>query len=446
MVTVPVREGGGPYDIHGVAADAGCHVNVLASAIQSAIMEARRARFPSDRIILTGTSLSFQKVAGRFLVGSVGENEGKSVTFEIVPKYVAPEFDPTLVPDGWMADLQAMNRVAREVAEANRHVEGHRSVASMPLADAADKLLGMLKQRRRQALWCYENRSWRNFNITGDLVPESVFLPEGEGFQQGGYLRSDGEEFRRVFERAAHKLVLNLPTWPRLPELQVYAGRDAHFGNSTVPPLPTRLDEWRDAYEFASDILLGTVTIEEIVYRKNGSELFATENLWEKFCLGLMRRAFGRPGVEINKISGAHLATGTRSGLRWTTPDIGIWHQGHPKRRLFVGDAKYKMKFEEEETECALQGNVLVGSPDLYQAISMMLACNVEAMTLFFPTYVQDQDWAVDNDTITVGGVGEPFGRRTLRTLLLNTRNLDTDAAAVWLRNLKPALVQEEDL
>lgn len=74
-----------------------------------------------------------------------------------------------------------------------------------------------------------------------------------------------------------------------------------------------------------------------------------------------------------------------------------------------------------------------------------MVSCKTDAMTLFYPAYAERQDWAVENDTITVGWADEPFGNKVLRAVMLNICNFDVHAAAASLCNLEPALVQTYD-
>jgi hypothetical protein len=62
----------------------------------------------------------------------------------------------------------------------------------------------------------------------------------------------------------------------------------------------------------------------------------------------------------------------------------------------------------------------------------------------FYAAYAEGQDWAVENDTITVGWADEPFGNKVLRAVMLNICNFDVYTAAS-LRNLEPAVVQTYD-
>ncbi|HEX8464625.1 MAG TPA: hypothetical protein VF627_08405 [Abditibacterium sp.] len=373
-----ISEYGAPRRLSADAEELGLSAGQLRDLLERAGVRLEATVVVKAPLQISGDWWSVQDVAGLVRLSPTLE-------LEIVPKFLHPD-DPTWREDFFaVATLVRFGRILPR--EALRASQGKRG----DLADLiGHALCEMYDRNRARPLWVYRRREWNSFEIEGEIEPESVFLPEEDGFAQSD-IRLDRQN---TWNWAIHQAMQVLLPEVKSGDVRRKLGeRRAHLSPQNVRPrslskrlLPSRHRRWQNLYDLSLSVLDGFG-----VALSPGSALapgyvLKTADAWEALLLMALRS--GLPECEVAKrphdfgVRETLRADGTiaRSRAAQVMPDATIVF---PDGFVLPVDAKYKGRFTEGTTQPP------ISATDLYESVAFMSAMNVARIVLIYPQRAQ---------------------------------------------------------
>lgn len=323
-----------------------------------------RAVFPGRKSSITAGASGAWKADG--IAGLVRLNQ--AVELEIVPKFLDAE------ASSWRQDFFVLAVLVKT---------GHLLHREEIVATAADRddlatlvawsLLALSEENARRPLRGYLPTKSYDFAFEGDVDPESILMPDPDGYQITRLALTNRNGYNATIAAAARLLeheVADVDTQNRLHQLV------RNLGGQDPPPrthrtLPQRHERWADAYALSRLVIDGLgLNLDEGSFTGPGF-LISTWEAWESLCEEIIRRAL--PSYRVYGQRNWHF------GERWegrvvARPDLSILREGTAELLL---DAKYKTRVDRKAS---------IVSTDLYESFAFLHAAGVTRMDLLYPS------------------------------------------------------------
>lgn len=362
-------------------------------------------KMSSSPISISDGALSVVDIAGILRLSPLLE-------LEIAPKFLGLDsvnsrwredffFLATLSKHGQLLNNERLNAKSGEVVDLH-------TLVARTMAD-------MYWSNHRRPLRTYNNRSFIDFVIDGDIEPESLVHPNPEGFEQTGILYDRNNRYNSVILSAAKHLIPNLrePSVIAQLERMIQALSPQHLLRGIIRNhnLPNRSSRWQPLFDLSSDILKGFGLI------FSGGNVWApgyvlnTWRVWQDFLKLSMRLSFGSNRVQsqVPKLLGTRqrFLNGNinRTIQAKVTPDL-IINSPNIDAPYFLLDAKYKGHIED--------GQIRISEQDLYEAIAFSKGAECKNVILAYPAISSENTKLgqatiiekIEVGNITVIGVG----------------------------------------
>lgn len=323
-----------------------------------------RAIFPERNSSITAGANGAWKADG--IAGLVRLNQ--SVELEIVPKFLNANTST------WRQDFFVLAVLVKT---------GHLLHQEEIAATAANRddlatlvawsLLALCEENGRRPLRSYIPTKSFDFAVEGDVDPESILMPDSDGYQITRLTLTNRNAYNATIAAAAQLLegeVADVDTQNRLHHL-VRSLRGQDSPPRTHRPLPQRHQRWADAYNLSRLVIDGLgLNLDDGSFTGPGF-VISTWEAWESFCEEIIRRAL--PGYRVYGQRTWHF------GERWdspvlTRPDLSVLKDGAAE---FLLDAKYKTRAGRKPS---------IASTDLYESFAFLHAADVTRMDLLYPS------------------------------------------------------------
>lgn len=308
---------------------------------------------------------------------------GPTVELEVVPKCVS-ESNPAWREDFFsIAMLTQHGRILPSEA-----LSGKGSSACDISELIAWAIIEQHTRNKNHAIKSYHESEWIDFDLHGELDPESILDPIADGFIQSGLVLDKENGFNQRIKAALGSLegeVWSLDLRRALRSARSQLGRQRrHFTQRRAPPLPQRFRAWQGEFDLATAALSGL----RANYSESGIPILPgyvlnTSYAWE----ALVRLALrvSHRGVAVEKTShilGERTSTAEGEGYPIpvrTTPDVTV--RDGMGRVLFLVDAKYKAIQPNENS-----GPGRITSADLYESLAFMESSQSNRLALIYPS------------------------------------------------------------
>lgn len=311
-----------------------------------------------------------------------------TLELELVPKFLNP------LEPGWREDffyLATLSRHGRllpaEQLRASTHAEA--DLATL----VARAMIGMYWANHRRPLRTYGRHTIQEFAIDGDVDPESVILPEPDGFTQRVVRYSRQNQFNAAIATAAQSLLPEVSDpQTRRQLVRIYETlspqRTArHFHRRNVP---SRARRWQPVYDLALEVLDGFGVAYDAGHLRAPGYVLSTWQVWEDFVtlavrLGLGSSVVGAQTAAALGVRVSETAPGSeRRSTAWVTPDITF--RDAPSAQPVLIDAKYKTRRDAPRTR--------ISEGDLYEALAFASATRASRVILVYPAVPETTDGA----------------------------------------------------
>jgi hypothetical protein len=299
---------------------------------------------------------------------------------EVCPKFL----DPT--DAGWRDDFFLIATLTRYGRVLPKEALQSAVKEKYSLADLiALTVLEMYEANKARPLRAYKKRTWKSFDIDGDLDPESLLAHDESGFLQEGIILDRKNQYNQVIYHAACLLLPEVRDGDvrrRLSEAQLRLAPQSSRPKISpgVKRLPPRHSRWQDLYDLSTEVLRGFG-----VGFRDRTQVFApgfvlrTANAWEMLLLMAVRSVMtDRIVLKIDHPLGARTRTidGKVAPVR-VTPDMTIRKSGGLAVPV---DAKYKGRIGSDGVE-----QTSISNADLYETLAFMDAINANLSVLLYP-------------------------------------------------------------
>jgi 5-methylcytosine-specific restriction enzyme subunit McrC len=294
-----------------------------------------------------------------------------TLELEIIPKFLRAETP-------WQEDFF-------QLALLSRHTQ---LLSSAPVAASlhqksdlttiiAMNLLALIRANRRNPLRTYQIRRWFDFEVDGDLEPESFFDVSEEGFAQSLPTFSRVNPFSILIDHALRLLANEVSNPSLAAQLRnEITGPKAHAEFNPAPlRAPSRHRRWQPildmAYliceEFGGSLRMGRLSAPGFV--------LDTWRAWEDAITFAIRRSRSSSAIVRSQtvLTLGNRTRGTQTKPATTTPDVLIEQEAE----ILVVDAKYKGRPTDEYR---------VINTDLYEALAFLKAADANRAILLYPS------------------------------------------------------------
>lgn len=328
---------------------------------------------------------------------------------------VSPFFELELVPKfldhrqaGWREDFFYLATLSRHGRLLPAEQLGAGTRAESDLATlVARAMIGMYWANHRRPLRTYRRQRVQDFAVDGDVEPDSVFLPEAEGFDQQVIRYTRQNDFNATISAASQSLlpeVSDPQTRRQLVRLCEVLAPQAPPRSSRHRAVPSRAKRWQSLFDLALEVLDGFgVSFTPGRLRAPGYVL-STWQMWEDLVTLALRLGLGsaRVAAQVAAPLGDRTIRGdlgvVKHGKVWVTPDIVFREDAH--RAPVLIDAKYKARTDVPRTR--------IGESDIYEALAFASAAGATTVILVYPAAA-----VVPADTAALGSCRE-FERITV--------------------------------
>jgi 5-methylcytosine-specific restriction enzyme subunit McrC len=299
---------------------------------------------------------------------------------EVCPKFLDPA-DP-----GWRDDfflIATLTRYGRVLPKDALQSEAKEKYSLGDLI--ALTVLEMYEANQARPLRVYKKRTWKSFDIDGELDSESLLAPDESGFLQEGIFLDRKNQYNQVIYHAVSVLLPEVRDGDvrrKLSEVRLRLAPQnsrprARPGTKRLPPRHSR---WQDLYDLSTEVLRGFG-----VGFRDRAQVFApgfvlrTANAWET----LLRMAVRSVMTDRIVLKTEHpLGARTRSSdgkvaLVRVTPDMTVRRSGGLAVPV---DAKYKGRIGPDGFE-----QIGISNADLYETLAFMDATNAKLSVLLYP-------------------------------------------------------------
>lgn len=343
------------------AAAAGIRPAELKTTLESAAVRLRKALRIKDPIAFGPGSIKASGWAGLIRLSPL-------VELEVAPKFLDGD-EPS-----WREDFFLIASLARTGAILPRERLRSRPADRGDLASLVGRaMVQMYWENYRRPLRTYRRRTWRAFEIEGDLDPEEFVLPDPDGFHQEGIALDRSNEYNATIRAAVRTLlpgVRNPGTRQQLMRvfeaLSPQTTRPVRAANRLVP---SRHRGWQPLYDLSRQVLRGFgLGLTPEVLRAPGYVL-NTWKAWEDLLLNALQTGLGT-GLVAGKTA---YPFGQRNGTAFTViPDVSLAWAG----TTVLVDAKYKGRAAD---------NRRIGEADLYESLAFLEGAGANRILLIYP-------------------------------------------------------------
>lgn len=301
-----------------------------------------------------------------------------NIELEVAPKFLGH------MDSRWREDFFLIASLARNgrLLPRERISAGHGERDDLATL-VAQAVVEMYWENRRRPLRMYRQRTWADYSVDGEVAPESIVLPDEDGFQQEQVVFDRKNQYNLTIRAAAIALLPEV----RDPSTRRQLARVVE-GLGSQPParpsrsnqlLPSRHARWQNLYDLSVQILDG-FGLDLTSGRLQGSG-FVVESwrAWEE--LVLLATRIGMPGQAVlghrqsylgqreRQVDGAAVAAPI-----FVMPDISIGCGVPP---ILLVDAKYKTRLSKAKS--------YVAQADLYEGLAFMEAAECNRIVLVYP-------------------------------------------------------------
>ena len=301
-----------------------------------------------------------------------------NIEMEVRPKFLGADVT------SWREDFFAIATIARYgrvfPQEALRSTLAERG----DLADLLGRAVVSLYDRNyRRPLRTYRQIVWQDFNIDGEVDPESLLLPESDGFVQAGIVLDKQNQYNAVMHGAMERLMTEIRNGDT--RRQVYQ-RQVRLSPQRLPShlptqrnLPSRHRRWQELYDLSRQILEGFgIGYSDLARAVLPGYIINTDDAWESLLFTAVRAGLADRRVDKKEYQlGSRSRPGASDRAINTTPDISIQKQDGSR---FVVDAKYKGRVQPNGREV-----LSIEPADLYEALAFLQATATNKAVLLYP-------------------------------------------------------------
>lgn len=302
-----------------------------------------------------------------------------SFELELVPKFLDPR------QGGWREDffyLATLSRHGRLLPTENLRSSTQSATDLATLVARA--MIGMYWANHRRPLRTYSRHKFDDFAIDDDVEPESILLPEPEGFSQQAIRYSRHNQFNAAISAASRALLPEVSDpqtsrqLARLCEILAPQAREQEVRHRRVP---SRARRWQSLYDLALEVLDGFGLSYASGRMRAPGYVLSTWQVWEDFVTLAVRLGLGTRSVSAKTAASLgdraiSVAPGVlKQSTVWVTPDITFRADvtGPP----VLIDAKYKTRRDAPRTR--------ITEADLYEALAFASAARASRVLLVYP-------------------------------------------------------------
>lgn len=317
-----------------------------------------------------------------------------NIELEVRPKFLGPDVA------SWREDFFAIATIARYGRVFPQEALRSTAAEKGDLADLLGRaVISMYDRNYRRLLRTYRQASWQDFNIDGEVEPESLLLPDNDGFRQSGIVLDQQNQYNAVIHQAMGHLLIEIRNGDTRRQLHQRQLRLApQRAVSRLPArrqLPSRHRRWQELYDLSRHIIEGFgIGYADLARAVLPGYIINTDDAWES--LLLMATRIGLPDRTVDKKSytlGQRSRPGAADRAITATPDISIQRQDGS---CFAVDAKYKGRVLANGREV-----LSIESADLYEALAFLQATATHKAILLYPLLnandIQDSDASTQN-------------------------------------------------
>ena len=336
----------------------------------------------SERIFnAVGVNQPFEFSRDRFRVVDVAGliRLGPYIHLEVCPKFLAGTESPE-----WREDFFAIANLVRfgrilpwEQLHAGLGEKGD-------LADLiAYAIVSMYDDHRRRPLRLYKPRTWQDFDVDGEVEPESIFFPGDRGFSQSGILLDRRNDFNEIIHHAMGLLLPELHDRDVRHQLaqryidlapQNSARKPRHIRNT----LPHRHRRWQELFDLSREVIDGFGVVFEDTFKSTlPGFIIRTSDAWESLVFRAVLSGMRDRLVRKSSYGFAVIQTPQGKQSSKVTPDVSICRSGD---KIFVVDAKYKTRMLPDGKE-----HLDIQAADVYEALAFMRAAETDKIVLIYP-------------------------------------------------------------
>jgi hypothetical protein len=301
---------------------------------------------------------------------------GPGMELEIAPKFLGTEHI------GWREDFFYLATLSRHghLLSADRL-----RALSSPSADLATlvarALVQMYWDNHRRPVRTYRRRVELEFAVEGELEPETIILPEPDGYRQTSIRFDRANQFNSAIAAASAKLLpltRDRESRAALQRIIERLGPQPRLQGTRKGRLPSRYRQWITTYELALDILQGFGLTYDDGRAVAPGYVVDTWRLWENL-LTIAISASSQHVVAAQRPfllgSRQRVVPPTRATPLRVWPDLAVWKNA--KEPPILVDAKYKGRLD--------YGQQRISEADAYEALAFCIAADAERIALFYP-------------------------------------------------------------
>lgn len=319
--------------------------------------------------IRDGLALNSDEFRARGIAGKL--RLGRNIDLEIQPKFLESD------DESWREDFLFVAMISRFGRILPREAFAATAIDRTDLADLIGRaMIQLFDGLYRRPLRVYKRRVWTGWELDGEADPESIALPDPEGFLQEGLRLDRDNQYNRAIALGMETIapsVRSSDTRQGLGHRVRKLGPQTRHARLTRRSLPARHSRWQDLF----DLCLAVTEDQRFAYGEGTSGvlpgfLVETASAWE--ALMLLGLRLGLPGKVVMKRSHPFGTYRMPAGDSWkidATPDVTVGPVGQVE---FVADAKYKVVDE-----------VDIARPDVYEVVAFARAAHCQLGVLLYP-------------------------------------------------------------
>lgn len=339
--------------------------------ISSATRVRRLLRLETSPVSWTDAGLQFQNIAGILAVAP-------QLELEIAPKFLGNS-------PGWREDFFLLATLSAHGRLLDREGLSSSSHETSDLATLIGRnLVEVYNQNRRRPLRAYRRLSHTSFSIEGDFEPESLSVPDEDGFDQEVTTFTSENIYNTTIGRAAARLSTIVPDVETRARLERMA-RALPDRRSALRlrdrRLPSRSRSWQPVYDLAVDVLRGFGGTFDPKSLFAPGFVVRTWQVWEDLVSWGLRLEFGAMRLSLQRQYrlGSRTVAGKDSAVN-VRPDAVLSVDTEDGPRLVIVDSKYKGNADRLDRS--------VSTSDIYEALAFSRATGISNITLVYPMMV----------------------------------------------------------
>ncbi len=293
------------------------------------------------------------------------------IELEIIPKFLPVEDSAGT----WREDFFFLANLSKHgrLLLSEKLAAGRTSARDIPSLVGHTIVAEYLINRRRP-LRSYRRRDSLDFAIDGDVEPESIALPDPEGFHQQQIVYDQLNPFNGAIAAASRRIaneVRDPALQAQLLRISQSLGEQHRVVDLRNRRVPSRARRWQPLFDLAHDVLRGFGISYEALPSSMPGFVVNTWRVWEDIVTLAISLACGKD---------AHAQGSAQLGIRKRLPNQGSTAiTVTPDLTLpdLLVDAKYKTRVE--------RGPPRVSEADLYESLAFARATGLNRVLLIYP-------------------------------------------------------------